>query len=166
VIAHPFHDSSGAAVADAEPLADHPVDEYFPGCRSVKQGIAGNNIFMRLKGRAGRRLDNNPAAAETLSQIIVAVPNQLQRYAFYQECPETLTSRAGTFDFDGILRQSGGTECLQKTVAQNGPDGPIGVSDCHLNTHLLSLVKGRAALLNQFPVAMIFQRICLASGIV
>ena len=53
-----------------------------------------------------RRIDDQPAARESLADVIVGVAFELQRDALGQERAEALSGRAGEVEVDGVVRQA------------------------------------------------------------
>ena len=45
VVAHAFDNSSGTRIAHTEAFADTTVDVYLTGCSSIKESVAGYDIF-------------------------------------------------------------------------------------------------------------------------
>src|SRR5699024_9504649 len=78
MVAHALHNGSRAGVTNAETLARHTVDVGFTAGRSVQSHISYDNIFIRLKPDALRRVNDQLAAGQSLSEIVIAVADQFQ----------------------------------------------------------------------------------------
>src|SRR6185312_16466328 len=90
VIAHPFDDGAGAAVADTEPLAGDAADEGLTAGGAVERDVADDDVLLGDERSLLGRIDDEPPAREPLAEVVVGVPLQRQRHAARDEGAEAL----------------------------------------------------------------------------
>ena len=105
MVPHALHHGDGAGVADAEPLAGHPVDERLAGGGAVQSHVAHDDVLAGVEGAVLGWIEYQLAAGEALAQPIVAVALQLQGQSFGDEGAEGLASAAMAGDDIAVVRQ-------------------------------------------------------------
>src|SRR5262249_93830 len=101
MVPHSFDHSPHAAITDTETLTSHTTDIGFSLGGAIKGYVAKHDVFSRHKGGTGRRIENDPAARQPLTKIIVGIPLQFQGDALGYKRPKTLPSRALEMQMDG-----------------------------------------------------------------
>src|SRR5688572_12599925 len=92
MVADSLDDSRGAAVADAEALADTTGGEQSaPGC-AVEDGVAGDRLRC-VEGSRGGGPNGDLAAGHPLADVVVGLAFEIQAHAFDDKRAEAL---AGT----------------------------------------------------------------------
>src|SRR5216683_8250594 len=92
MIANAFHHGQRSAVADGKPFAGRARDvEFTRGC-AVKNGIAGENVSADCRLPAGADADR--AAAQSLADIVVGGPRQMELKTADQKRAKTLPGRS------------------------------------------------------------------------
>ena len=92
---------------------------------------------LRIEGRVGRRLHDDPPAGEPLAQVIVGVADQPQRDARGQEGPEALAGRTGEGDVDRAVGQALPPHALDDAIAQDRAHRAVHVADRHVELRRL-----------------------------
>ena len=107
VVAGALDDRRGAGVAHAEALAGDAAEEHLAFDGAVEHGVADDDVLAGLALERLRRLDDDPAAAQALADVVVGFAGQFERDAARQEGAEALAGGAGHADVDGVVRQAG-----------------------------------------------------------
>ena len=145
VIADPFDDRVGAAVADGEALAGDAAEEGLAGGGAVERHVADEDVLLGGEGRLLRRVDDDPAAREPLADVVVGVPFQRQRHAARDEGAEALPGGAGELQLDGVVGQPVRTVLPRDLAAGDGADDAVDVADRERRRNLLAARDGRLA---------------------
>ena len=129
VVADAFDDRVGAAVAHGEPLGGAAAEQGRAAGGAVQAHVADDDVFLRDERGGPRRVDDEPAAAEALADVVVGVAFELQRDALGEEGAEALAGRAGELEVDRVVGQQVDAVPLGDLVAEDGADGAVGVDD-------------------------------------
>ena len=78
VVADAFDHRMGAAVANAEPLGGDPPEKALAGGGAVEHDVADQDLLLRPERARLRRIDDEPAAGETLADVVVGVSFDLE----------------------------------------------------------------------------------------
>ena len=73
MVANRFDDCVHPAVADAEPLAGHAANVRLTARRTVERDVSDDDVLLGHKCRSRGRIDNNPASAETLADVVIRI---------------------------------------------------------------------------------------------
>ena len=131
MVPHALHHGDGAGVADAEPLAGHPVDERLAGGGAIQSHVAHDDVLAGVEGAVLGWIEYQLAAGEALAQPIVAVALQLQGQSFGDEGAEGLASAAMAGDDIAVVRQ--GVPALPGDLgAEQRAEGPVRGGDGEL----------------------------------
>ena len=113
-----------------------------------------------------RRIDDQPAARETLADIVVGLAFELQRHALGHEGPEALAGRAGELHVDRVVRQAGVAVALGDLARQHGARGAVDIGDRQLERDRRLASRPRPALLDQRLVEHLAEIVVLRLGVV
>ena len=127
VIPHSFDDSANSTIPHTEPLTSHATDVGFTIGRAIEGNIADNDVFLRLECRFFRRINNQFAATESFTKIVIRVTLKTERNA--RRCKRTkgLARRPFKMNIYSIFGKSLGTMASSKFAAHNCTDNPIGI---------------------------------------
>ena len=142
VVACPFDNGYRAGVADSEAFAHLSIDIEFSGGSAVQTGIAGYGIVFGTEVAPDWRLDGDTSAAETLGEVVVCLPFELEVHALHEECAETLPGTALELDIDGRIRQALFAVFRSNQTAEHRAHGAVGVLDGVIQIHLLLFLHG------------------------
>ena len=142
MIAHALDDRMSPTVAYAEPLGSTTAEKRLAASGTVEADVADEDVFLWRKSGNLRRINRQLAARKTLPDIIVGVALQLDAHPFGQKCAQALTGRTGELDADRVFRQQLLAVRLGQFVAQDGPDGAVGVDNRQLNLDGFTGVDG------------------------
>ena len=106
MIPHAFDDGPGAAVADAEPFGGATAEERLAAGGAVQAHVANQDVPFGRKSAGLGRIDDQPAAGESLAHVVVRVPFQFQRDAAGQKRPEALSGRTVKLEVNRVVRQT------------------------------------------------------------
>ena len=81
VVAHALDDGRGPGVADAEPLPHVAAEEHLAGRGAVADHVARDDLLAGVEGGRPVGPDDDPAAGETLGDVVVGVALEPQRDA-------------------------------------------------------------------------------------
>ena len=95
VVSDSFNDESGARIADAEPFACLAIDVNLACCRTIGDHVPGDDVISWRKRRFRRRPNGDRAARETLADVIVGFPGEIEDQAFGKERAKGLAGDAG-----------------------------------------------------------------------
>jgi hypothetical protein len=88
VVTNTLNDGSGARVSDSETLCSHSTEEAGPASSAVQTHIADENILFCLENGSTRRVNDQAATGEALSNIIVGIAFEFQSNAWGKEGTE------------------------------------------------------------------------------
>src|SRR5215510_8239531 len=89
-----FYHGPYTAIAHPEALARHAADIRFATGCPIKCHVTDNDVFFRYKGRAGWWIEDNLAARQPFTKIVVGIAFQFQGDSLGHEGAKTLPSRA------------------------------------------------------------------------
>src|SRR5262245_13949384 len=101
-----FYYGSYAAVADPEALASHATDICFATGCPIKRHVADNDVVFWHKGRAGRGIEDDLAARQSLAKIVIGIPFQFQGDPWGHKSAKTLPSRTLKVQVNGVFGQA------------------------------------------------------------
>src|SRR3546814_8185140 len=114
-----------SGVADGEAVACDPFKIGCAGNRTVKHGIADNNVGRRHAPDTGRRTNDHPASRKALADIIIAVAGQVERDPMREESAETLPRDPMAANEDAVVRKA-----LVPEASRNlAPTHPTNISE-------------------------------------
>ena len=128
VVAHALDHGDGAGIAHGEALARLTADVGLAAGRAVERHIAHDDVLVRGKARVLRREQHQPAAGETLAEVVVAVACEADGHALGQERAEGLAAAALRVDGEGVLGQSASVQ-PRDLAAEDGSEGAVGAGD-------------------------------------
>ena len=105
VFAHALGNGNRSGISYTEPFTGDSVDKCLTAGCAVQRNVADDDIILRPEAGAFGGIDNQLAAGQTFSEIVVAVAPQLQRQSLRDKGAEALTARAVADDLVGILLQ-------------------------------------------------------------
>src|SRR5262249_52914526 len=129
VVADRQHHGADPAVADAKSLARHAGDVRLAAGRPVEGDVADNDVRGWIERRTLRRIDDDLAAGQPLTEIVVGIAFQSQGDAGRNKGAEALAGRSLEVETDRILRQTDGAEAACHLAAENGADHSIDIAD-------------------------------------
>ena len=162
MIACAFDNSDRAGIADREALAGHTAEIAFPGYRTIHDGVADNDGFMRndLLGLFGR-VNHNATTRQALADIIIGLAFKLQCHAMRKPCTEALARCAFQGDMHGVIGQPAMAEALGDFTRQHGTRGPIDGGDRCCDANRIPLFKGRRRLFDQGAIEHMIKPVIL-----
>ena len=80
VVAHAFDNRRTAGIADAETLAADPGKEGLTIGRTVHDGVADDDVLLRITAEISMRLDDDATARQALADVVVTFAGQFQRH--------------------------------------------------------------------------------------
>src|ERR1700733_5220957 len=130
MVACALDDRDRAGITHPEALTRYAAEIAFAGGRAIKNGVAHDDRVLRreLFGFL-RRVDDDAAAGQSLSDIVVCLPLKLECHAFGEEGAEALPRSALEFDVDCFVTQSSVPVAALGVRRHPGPGRPIGVAD-------------------------------------
>src|SRR5262249_23492868 len=129
VVTHGLDDRVDAGVADGEAFARHAADEHFAARSPVKSHVANDNVLLRHKGGAGRRIQNDFSARQSLAEVIVGVALKREGHATRHESTKALARAALEGDLDRVFGQTFGTVAAGDFAADDGAYDAVDVPD-------------------------------------
>src|SRR6266705_2505689 len=141
VISDAFDDGGGARVAYGETLAGYAAEIRFPGDRTVENDVARDDVFGRLATELGRRRNDDAAAREPLSAIVVGIADQIEGHAFGEERPEALARGPGKPGVDRAIGQPLVAVAARDLMREHRTDGTVAVPDRHVDRNLLAALE-------------------------
>ena len=144
VVADAFDDGVDAGVPNREALAGHAADENFTGGGAVKGDVADDDVFVGDEGGAGIGIDDDAAAAEAFTDVVVGIADNFDGNAFRDEGTEALAGTAGEFKMDGVVGQAVPV-AFGDFVAKDGADDAVGVFDWQIDADFFTAHDGRLA---------------------
>src|SRR3546814_6052863 len=90
VVARAFDYRHRARISDRETLAGDAIEESLALDRTVKDGVADDDVGSRLTLRLVRLAHDDTAARKALADIIIRIAGQLQRHPAREESAEAL----------------------------------------------------------------------------
>ncbi len=151
----------GAGIAHGEPLTRHAVEIHFPAGRAIETNVADQNVFFRHEPGIARRINNQRAAGEPFSHIVVGFAFERERYTLRQERAKALPRAAVELNADGVIRQARGAMAPRDLPAEHSADGAMHVSNRQAERHGREILDGLAGLFDQFAVEGIVQAVVL-----
>ena len=91
VVTNAFDYRTGTGVAHGEPLRSDASDIRFTAGCAIQNDIASYDIFFRCEGAFLRWIQNDLAAGQTFTDVVIRVTFYGKRDAFRQPCPQALT---------------------------------------------------------------------------
>ena len=149
VVADGFDDGVDAAVADAEPFAGHAANVGLAAGGAVERDVAGDDVLLRHERGTFWGIEDDPAAAQALAQVIIGVAFQLERHAARHECPEALPGAASEFDVDGVVGQAFRAPFAGQLTAGDGADDAVDVANGQFGADILAAFEGGLAQIEQ-----------------
>ena len=144
VIAQAFHHRRRAGIAHREALAGHAVEVGFAAGGAVEHHVADQDILFRQEGGSARRIDDQPAAGESLAHVVVGVAFEFERDALGQKCAEALPGRAGELEADRVVGQAGRAVAPRDLAAEHRAHGAMHVADRQLDLDRRAVLDGIA----------------------
>ena len=135
VVSAAFRHRQRAGIPDAEALAGDAADIGFAGGGTVQCHVPEDDIVMGSVSRVLRRGDHQLSAGKPLSEAVVRVALQADRQSLRDEGSEGLSSAAGAFHRDRILRQPVSVPPCD-LAAQDGAEGAVDTGDLGLDPDL------------------------------
>ena len=161
MVARALGDRDGAGVAHAEPLADHAAQEHLAGRGTVEDHVACDDLILGGEGRCRVRRGDDPAARQSLAQVVVGVPGQAERDPARQEGAERLPCAAGERDVQRVVGQALAAPAPRHLVAEHGADGAVHVPHRKLEPDRRGVGEGALGKLDQRVVERLFQAVVL-----
>src|SRR5689334_10881540 len=127
MVADTLDDRKCARVANREALPGNAPEVRFPANRAVEHDVASDDVFGRLAAELGRRLHRDAPTRQTLTAVIVGVPDMIERHALGEECAKALPGGTREADVDGVVRQPGMAVTLYDMPRQHRPDRAVNI---------------------------------------
>ena len=106
-----------------------PADVRFAVRRPVKGHVADNDVFFRRKGRTLRRVEDDLAAGEAFTNVVVGVAFQFEGHPARDKGAKTLAGRAMKVQMNRVFRQTLRSKTSGDLTAKNRANDPMGVAD-------------------------------------
>ena len=129
-------------IPDAEALSGDAADIGFAGCGTVQGHVPEDDIVVGGVSRVIRRGDHQLSSGKPLSEAVIRIALQADRQSLRDKGSEGLSSAAGAFHRDRVLRQPVSVPPCD-LAAQDGAEGAVDAGDLGLDPDL----PGSAALL-------------------
>src|SRR5262245_29266212 len=129
VVSHTFDYRANAAVAYAEAFASHTADVRLAIGGTVEGHIANDDVFLRIKSRTLRPIQNHLAARETLTKVVVRITLQFESHTSRDKCSKALTGGPFKVKMDRVFRQTLRSKPSGNLTAKNRPNHAIGIAD-------------------------------------
>ena len=101
---------------------------------------------------AARRIDDQPAAGESLADVIVGVAFEFQRHALGEKRAEALARRAGELEADGVVRQPRRAVPPRDFARQHGAHRAVHVADRQLDLDRRAVFDRLARVIDQLVI--------------
>mmetsp|Transcript_84330 Transcript_84330/g.217162 ORF Transcript_84330/g.217162 Transcript_84330/m.217162 type:complete len:241 (+) Transcript_84330:2188-2910(+) len=162
VVACAFNNGSAARVAHGEALGGDAGHEGRAACRTVERRVASKDGLMALERRLTRLVDDQPASAEALANVVIGVALKLERDTRREEVAKGLARAALEVHVDRVVGQALCAKAARELEAEDATDGPVNVADGHVAhiDSLLALKRGRSAQ-HELPVENVRQLMVL-----
>ena len=90
MVANAFDNRTGTGVAHGESLRRYAPDIRFTTGCAIQNDIARNNVFFRFKGAFYRWIQDDLAAGQPFTEVVIGITFYGKRDAFRQPCPQAL----------------------------------------------------------------------------
>src|SRR5579859_4347664 len=161
VVAHALNHGGSARVADCKALARHTTEVSFAAGSAIETDVADQNIFFRYKLRFARVADDQPAAREPFTHVVVGVALEGQRDSFGQKSAEALPGATGEVHANGVFRQACRTVAPRNLSAQHGAHGAMNVADGHAEHNRRAVLNGLLRHLDQLAIERLVECVVL-----
>ena len=148
MVAHALYDGDGSGISHAETLSGHAVDIGLAAGGSIERHVSYYNIFILFKVHASGRIDDQFSAGQSLAEVIVAVPLQLQGQSLGDEGSEALSSGALALHGKGVLFQAFRIP-LRDLGTEHGAEGTVCIAHIQLDAPPASALQRGKQLLEQ-----------------
>ena len=152
MIAGAFYNGDGARVADGEPLASHAAEIALAGNRTVKDGIADNDAFLRHDGGAIRRPNDDSAAGKALADVVIGFAREIHRDAPCKPGAKALSRCTLEGDPDRVFGKSGMTVGFRHPARQHRARGAVAARDGQFEFYRPCRFKRRLGAFDQLAV--------------
>ena len=160
VVACAFHDRGGTRQAHRKTLTGHAAEKRLAAGRAIKHGVAHDDVVRGFATEIDAGSHHHTPTRQTFAGVVVGVANQIQGDALGQESAKGLTTGALQLDAQGVVRQAFGAHLGERT-RQHRTDRAVDVASHFHELHLLALVDGGAAFLDQHLVQRFVQTVVL-----
>src|SRR5579863_410089 len=106
VVANALDHRSRSGVTNGKALARYSVEKRFAARGAVESNIADDDIFFRRESGGARRKHDEPAAGETLANVVVGLALKRKRDPPGKKRAQTLPRRALEVNADRVVEQS------------------------------------------------------------
>src|ERR1700722_13756600 len=165
MVACALDDCDRAGIAHPEALTCHAAEIAFACGRAIKNGVADDDRgFRRQLSRFLGWVDDDAAARQALTDIIVRLSLELERHAFCEESSEALPRGALEFDVDRFITQAGIPVPPCYDARQHCSGRPIDVSNVKGETHMLAAFDSVFRIGDEVTVEHILEPVILSNA--
>jgi hypothetical protein len=166
VVTHTLNNCGDTRVTNSETLGCDTTEETSTSGSAVQANVADYHVLLGLEDRGTWRVDDEAAAGETLSNIIVAVTLELEGDTRRKEGTERLASGATNVGVDGILWQTLLTEPLADLVGKRSAKSTVSVDDIALDAAWQTLLESQLRLRDELVVKTNVKLVVLLANVV
>ena len=168
MITNALNHGMGAGIADREPFPDHAAQENLP-CRGAEQNhVAADDVFLGnvVGRRVVRRPHHDPAAGESLADVVVGVAVHPQGNALGHKRAEAVAGGAVEGDVDRSVRQALATIGFRQLVTEHGAHRAVDVADGGGKPNRFAGIQRLAAHHDQLLIQRLVQAMILTGAAV
>ena len=161
MISDSFDDRAGARVAHAEALGGNAPEEALATRGAIQRDIADQHLLFGLESARLGRIDDEPAPAKALADIVVGVALHLQCHSARQPGAEALARAAVELEVNRPVGKHSRPNALDDLVGQHAAHDAVDVDDRQFGADFLATGQGGFRQADEFIVERRFETVVL-----